>query len=230
MCPGGFSGVCRRNMRARVAKWHPYDGCGDMLTAYTCQCSCSRPPEEVPLACSLLENRIQRDFDRLDGDDDTRFLLLLFYRVHVAIEALFAGVALRELVGMGFCACSSYLHHVAPHLYPPAAILRINYQQCHLWIGAHVPPLLSFERRIDEHIGAIVVDPDHAGLGLAVWHHGREDPVDRLDQQIAMGFGHGNGHAALPFHSDMGGSHLDFDRDVACLQQGRDTVPEEPRT
>src|SRR5712692_5730792 len=113
MCPGGFSGVCRRNMRPRAAKWHPYDGCGDMLTAYTCQCSCSRPPEEVPLACSLLENRIQRDFDRLDGDDDTRFLLLLFDRVHVAIETLFAGVALRECVGMGFCACSSYFHHVA---------------------------------------------------------------------------------------------------------------------
>jgi hypothetical protein len=29
--PGGFSGVCKRERRAQVAKWRPYDGCGPTL-------------------------------------------------------------------------------------------------------------------------------------------------------------------------------------------------------
>jgi hypothetical protein len=81
----------------------------------------------MPVKTLLFENCIQRYFDRLDFEDDARFLLPLFDRVHVAIEALFADVALRELVGMGFCAFSLKFHHLAPHLYPTATILRINH-------------------------------------------------------------------------------------------------------
>jgi hypothetical protein len=75
------------------------------------------------------KNGVQRYFDRLDFDDDARFLVLLFNGVDVAIEALLAGVALRECVGMGLGAFTLDLDHSASHLDPPVAILRIDKEQ-----------------------------------------------------------------------------------------------------
>jgi hypothetical protein len=47
------------------------------------------------------------------------------------------------------------------------ANLRIDHQQYHLGVGAHILPLLPFEDRIDEHGGAVVVYRDDAGLQLS---------------------------------------------------------------
>src|SRR6266567_1098625 len=43
-----------------------------------------------------------------------------------------------------------------------------------------------------------------------------------------MGVRNGNWHASLSFHSDMGWSNLDLEREVGLLQLSRYTVPKEP--
>jgi hypothetical protein len=128
---------------------------------------------------SSFMNSIQSDFSGMDAANDPRFLGLLFDRIDIPIVVWMAGVLPGNLVQVLKRPILNKLNFPTDFNIA-GSIFRIHNQQGDFGVGHHVLAFLPLLGCIDASACSIIVTPDQAGLGLAIWHHGSQDTMNWL--------------------------------------------------
>src|SRR3990172_5117181 len=126
--------------------------------------ACSSAPSARLPVCTSAARR--GDVERVDDDLDAL----------LALGVIAAAVLLRELIDVlpGLVAAGN-LGDATSDLHVALRLVTVDDAERDAAVSLKVAVLLAPQRRVNQHVLAIMIDPDHGGLGRAVLHERDED-------------------------------------------------------